>query len=246
MRRFRHWRRAVSLTSTSVKIGWTRPSSLTDRAAFAAQQASAPELSFRWDWQRARLARQARPDGCGAHQLSPRRRRAAVGAPGHSGRVSRRPLLLSGHLRPGLSRIQRPAAAPGIVRSGAGDAADQGGARHDRAAQGNRAAGLFPGYLRHQLSREAALDRDDRAGHRRDLSDCAARPARAAGQLWRRAAAIHRRRSRKRPCATRFSASANCWRSARQTNTWCRPGSSTTRSSARSSRFWPLTTSIPW
>jgi CHAT domain-containing protein len=29
----------------------------TDRAAFAAQQASAPELSFRWDWQRARLAR---------------------------------------------------------------------------------------------------------------------------------------------------------------------------------------------
>ena len=31
--------------------------SLTDRAAFAAQQASAPELSFRWDWQRARLAR---------------------------------------------------------------------------------------------------------------------------------------------------------------------------------------------
>jgi len=33
-------------------------SSLTDRAAFAAQQASAPELSFRWDWQRARIARQ--------------------------------------------------------------------------------------------------------------------------------------------------------------------------------------------
>ena len=31
---------------------------LTMRAAFAAQQASAPELSFRWDWQRARLARQ--------------------------------------------------------------------------------------------------------------------------------------------------------------------------------------------
>jgi CHAT domain-containing protein len=33
-------------------------STLTDRAAFAAQQAAAPELSFRWDWQRARLARQ--------------------------------------------------------------------------------------------------------------------------------------------------------------------------------------------
>jgi CHAT domain-containing protein len=32
--------------------------SLTDRAAFAAQQASAPELVFRWNWQRARLARQ--------------------------------------------------------------------------------------------------------------------------------------------------------------------------------------------
>ena len=32
-------------------------SNLTDLAAFAAQQASAPELSFRWDWQRARLAR---------------------------------------------------------------------------------------------------------------------------------------------------------------------------------------------
>lgn len=29
---------------------------LTQRGAFAAQQASAPELSFRWDWQRARLA----------------------------------------------------------------------------------------------------------------------------------------------------------------------------------------------
>jgi CHAT domain-containing protein len=33
-------------------------SNLTDRAAFTAQQASAPELSFRWNWQRARLARQ--------------------------------------------------------------------------------------------------------------------------------------------------------------------------------------------
>jgi CHAT domain-containing protein len=32
-------------------------SALTERAAFAAQQASAPELSYRWDWQRARLAR---------------------------------------------------------------------------------------------------------------------------------------------------------------------------------------------
>jgi hypothetical protein len=31
--------------------------SLTDRAAFAAHQAEATELSFRWDWQRARLAR---------------------------------------------------------------------------------------------------------------------------------------------------------------------------------------------
>jgi CHAT domain-containing protein len=33
-------------------------SGLTDRAAFVAQQASAPELSFRWNWQRARLAHQ--------------------------------------------------------------------------------------------------------------------------------------------------------------------------------------------
>ena len=33
-------------------------SRLTDRAAFAAQQVSASELSFRWDWQRARIARQ--------------------------------------------------------------------------------------------------------------------------------------------------------------------------------------------
>jgi CHAT domain-containing protein len=33
-------------------------SGLTDRAAFAAQQVSAPELLFRWNWQRARLARQ--------------------------------------------------------------------------------------------------------------------------------------------------------------------------------------------
>jgi hypothetical protein len=36
--------------------------SLTDRAAFAAQQAAAPELSFRWDWPRAPRAA-ARPDG---------------------------------------------------------------------------------------------------------------------------------------------------------------------------------------
>ena len=33
-------------------------SDLTQRAAFAAQRAAAAELSFRWDWQRARLARQ--------------------------------------------------------------------------------------------------------------------------------------------------------------------------------------------
>jgi CHAT domain-containing protein len=33
-------------------------SDLTDRAALAAQQASAPEYSFQWDWQRARLLRQ--------------------------------------------------------------------------------------------------------------------------------------------------------------------------------------------
>jgi CHAT domain-containing protein len=31
---------------------------LTDQAVFAAQQAPAPELSFQWDWQQARLARQ--------------------------------------------------------------------------------------------------------------------------------------------------------------------------------------------
>jgi len=31
---------------------------LTERAVFAAQQAGAPELSYRWDWQQARLARQ--------------------------------------------------------------------------------------------------------------------------------------------------------------------------------------------
>lgn len=42
----------------------------------------------------------------------------------------------------------------------------------------------FPGYLRHQFYRKKAFDRHDRAGHRRDLSDCAARPARAPGQLW--------------------------------------------------------------
>jgi CHAT domain-containing protein len=30
---------------------------LTEKAAFAAQQASAPDLAYRWDWQRARLAR---------------------------------------------------------------------------------------------------------------------------------------------------------------------------------------------
>jgi CHAT domain-containing protein/tetratricopeptide (TPR) repeat protein len=35
-----------------------KAASLTERAAFAAQQAAAPDLSFRWDWQRARLARQ--------------------------------------------------------------------------------------------------------------------------------------------------------------------------------------------
>jgi len=36
--------------------------SLTDRALFAAQEASAPELSFRWDWQQARLSRRQGQD----------------------------------------------------------------------------------------------------------------------------------------------------------------------------------------
>ncbi len=34
-------------------------STLTDRALFAAQEAAAPELSYRWDWQQARLAQQS-------------------------------------------------------------------------------------------------------------------------------------------------------------------------------------------
>ena len=134
---------------------------------------------------------QARADGSGADQLSPRRRGTAVGPPGYSGRVPRRPLLLSNHLRPGLSRIQRPAAAPGVIRSRPGSTAHQGGAGYHRAAQGDRAAGLFPRFLRHQFRRQAALDRNHRAGNGRDLPDCAARPARAPGQLRRRAAAIH-------------------------------------------------------
>src|SRR5207244_3061304 len=78
----------------------------------------------------------AGPDRYGADQLSPGGRRAAVGAAGHPGGVSRRPLLLSGDLWSGLPRIQRHPVAPGIVRSGAGGAADQGSTRHGREAQG--------------------------------------------------------------------------------------------------------------
>lgn len=50
-------------------------SRLTDEAVFAAQEASAPELSFRWDWQQARLARQA---GDNAVALADYRRAAAA------------------------------------------------------------------------------------------------------------------------------------------------------------------------
>jgi len=75
-------------------------SSLTDRAAFAAQQASVPELSFRWDWQRARIARQR-----GQTDLALTRYRRAIAelqSPGHSGRVPRRPLLVPDYVRSGL------------------------------------------------------------------------------------------------------------------------------------------------
>jgi tetratricopeptide (TPR) repeat protein len=98
-------------------------SSLTDRAAFAAQQASAPELSLPLGLAAGTSCTKARPDGCGAHQLSTRRRQVAIRAPGHSGRISRWPLLLSNHLRSGLSGIQRLAAAQSFVRSYPGDAA---------------------------------------------------------------------------------------------------------------------------
>ncbi len=54
----------------------------------------------------------ARADRSGAGELSPRRRRIAIGASGHSGRISRRALVLPNHLRPALPRIHRSAAAP--------------------------------------------------------------------------------------------------------------------------------------
>ena len=203
-------------------------SRLTDRAAFAAQQASAPELSFRWDWQRARLARRR---GQTDAALTSYRRAVAelqsvrqdIPVEYRDGRSSYRTTFGPVYLEYSDMLLRRassdPARAAPLIT---------GSARYGRAAQGNRAAGLFPGYLRHQLSGEAALDRDDRARHCGDLSDRVAGPARAAGQHWRRAAAIHRPHSRKPPCVTRFSTSANCWRSARPTNIWCRPGSSTT------------------
>jgi CHAT domain-containing protein len=49
-----------NLGQLTARLGHPGPASrLTDQAVFAAQQAAAPEMSFKWDWQQARLAQQS-------------------------------------------------------------------------------------------------------------------------------------------------------------------------------------------
>ena len=122
--------------------------SLTDRAAFAAQQASAPELSFRWDWQRARLARR-----CGQTDAALTAYRRAVAelqsvrqdipVEYRDGRSSYRTTFGPVYLEYSDMLLRRASSDPTMLRRSSRKRATR------RAAQRNRASGLFPGHLRH-------------------------------------------------------------------------------------------------
>ena len=129
-------------------------------------------------------------------ELSPRRRGAAVGAPGHPGRVPRRPLVLSGDLRSALSRIRRSAAAP-RAPSPARCAGAESARRATRSKQLKESE--LQDYFRDSCvadfeARQQSID-TIAAGHGGALSDLAARPARIAGQLRAGAARSSRSRS---------------------------------------------------
>ena len=181
---------------------------LTDRAALAAQQAGSPDLSFRWDWQRARLARRR---GDTEAALAAYRRAVAelqsvrqdIPVEYRDGRSSYRatfgPLYLE---------FADLLAAPRGGRSGGCAGADPRGARHDRAAQGKRAAGLFPRFLRRQF-RGGASGRSKRS---RRAPRCFTRSRCPTGSnCWSALAPRNgnsRSRSRSRRCAGRCSSSA--------------------------------------
>jgi tetratricopeptide (TPR) repeat protein len=165
-------------------------SSLTERAAFAAQQASAPELSFRWNWQRARLAHQR-----GQTDLALTSYRRAVAAlesvrqdipvEYRDGRSSYRTTFGPVYLEFGDLLLRRassdPVRAAGLIRE-ARDTIEL------------LKVSELQDYFRDPaspVSSQTALDRDHRSGYRRALSGCAARSPRAPGQLRRRAAAVH-------------------------------------------------------
>ena len=152
-------------------------SSLTDRAAFAAQQASAPELSFRWEWQRARLARRR---GLTVTALTSYRRAVAelqsvrqdIPVEYRDGRSSYRTTFGPVYLEYSDMLLRRassdPAQATPLIRE-ARDTVER--------LKETELQDYFQGHVRHQLSGKAALDRDDRPRHRGDLSDCVAGPA---------------------------------------------------------------------
>lgn len=165
---------------------------MTDRAAFAAPQAAAPELSLRWDWQRARLARQrSRTD----EALTSYRRavaelqsvRQGIPVEYRDGRSSYRATFGPVYLEYSDVLLRQAASDPSRGAPLIREARDTVERLKETELQD-----YFRGHLRHQLSRKAALGRDDRARDRRHLSDRTAGPTRTAGQHRRRGAAVHR------------------------------------------------------
>ena len=236
--------------ASSTSLGAGRPGHLYERDRPARRSLEPDRPSAR-----SRPSRHRRPNcrsaGTGSGPASPatrpdrQRRSPAIAAPSPScnrcARTSRSNIATAGpRIAPPSARSISNSATcccAGRRRDPARAAGTASGRRGTRSSSSRRASfriiSAIPASpaLKPSSGRSKPSPRDSGA-----LSDCAARPAGAAGQLRRRAAAIHHRRHRKQACGRRSSASANCWRSARPTNTWFPRGSSMTRSSARSSR----------
>jgi hypothetical protein len=165
--------------------------SLTTRAAFEAQQAMATELSFRWDWQLARLARQRGETDLALATYSRavaelQSIRQDIPVEYRDGRSSYRTTFDRLYLQFADLLLQRATArageAPVLIREAR---------KHRRSSERNRIAGLFSGSLRFRLSRQTAFDRNNCAGYGGHLSDRAAATVGDAGQLRRRGPAVH-------------------------------------------------------
>jgi hypothetical protein len=136
---------------------------LTGQALFAAQRASSPDLSFRWEWQRGRLARaEGRSDVAIASDRAPSSScsRSARTSPWSTGRGAPPIGRLLGLSISNLLIFCRAATG----RSKKCATADQGGTGYGRATKGDRVAGLFPRLLRHQLLH-------GRSAHRRTVEE---------------------------------------------------------------------------